>query len=93
MVIAIFLIFPKSAKPEQIFFGTKRTCLWNCLNFRFQKIKMIECSGSWIKESLIQPNHLNTLILFTEIEAGNGDEATQNTSDNDKEISTYLKTL
>ena len=54
---------------------------------------MIECSESWIKKGLIQLNHFNTLALFTEIEAGDGDEVVQNASDNDKEISTYLEAL
>ena len=93
MAIAILSIPPESAEPERVFSGARRTCSWDRLSLRPQKIEMIECSGSWIREGLIQPNHLNTLALPTEIEAGDGDEAAQSASDDDREISTYLEAL
>ena len=93
MVIAIFLIFPKLIKPERVFFGAKKTCLWDCLNFRLQKIEMIECSRNWIKKNLIQFNYFNILVLFTEIKTKNGDEVAQNVNDDDREIFIYLEAL
>ena len=76
-----------------MFFKIKRTCSWDRLSLKPQKIEIIEYSGSWIRESLIKSNHLNIMTLLTKIKIKNEDKAAQSASDDDREISTYLESL
>ena len=93
MAIAILSISPESAEAERAFSGARRTCSWDRLRLRPRKIEIIESLGSWIREGLIKPTHLNGLGLPVEPEGVDEDEAEGNTSDDDIEISTLLDTL
>ena len=95
MAITILSIPPESAEPERVFSGARRTCSWDRLRLKPQKIEMIESLGSWLREGLIKPNCLNTMDLSTEAEvvAGDENEARQNASDDEMEISTFLEAL
>ena len=93
MAIAILSIPLESAEPERVFSGARRTCSWDRLRLKPQKIEMIESLGSWLREGLIKPNCLNTMDLSTEAVIGDENEAEQNASDDEMEISTFLETL
>ena len=93
MAIAILSISPESAEAERAFSGARRTCSWDRLRLRPQKIEIIESLGSWIREGLIKPTHLNGLGLSIEPEGVDEDEAEEDTSDGDMEIATLLDTL
>ena len=86
MAIAILLIPPESAEPERVFSGARRTCSWDRLSLKTEKIEIIECLGNWLREGLIRPNYLNTMELSTETPLGDEDEVDQNASDEDMEI-------
>ena len=93
MAIAILSISPESAEAERAFSGARRTCSWDRLRLRPQKVEIIESLGSWIREGLIKPTHLNGLGLPIEPEGVEEDEAEECTSDDDMEVITFLDTL
>lgn len=93
MAIAILSISPESAEPERVFSGARRTCSWDRLSLKSEKIEIIECLGSWLREGLITPNCLNTIEISTETTAGDNDETDQNAGDDDVEISAFLEAL
>jgi hypothetical protein len=89
MAIAILSIPPESAEPERVFSGARRTCSWERSRLKTQKIEVLECLGSWLREGLIRPNCLNTTELSTE----GGNEAVYSDSDVEVEISAFIDAL
>ena len=64
---------------------------WDRLRLKPQKMEVIESLGSWLREGLIKPNCLNSMGLSTEAVTGDENEAEQNASDDEMEISTFLE--
>ena len=93
MAIAILSISPESAEAERAFSGARRTCSWDRLRLRPQKIEIIESIGSWIREGLIKPTYLNGLGVPVEHEGVDEDKVEENTSDDDMEIAGLLDTF
>ena len=92
MVIVILSIFPESAEPERTFSGARRTCLWDRLSLKTEKIEIIECLGSWLREELIKQNCF-IIDLSTDVAVEGKDEAYQNGSDVEIEMFTFLEAL
>ena len=93
MAIAILSIPPESVEPEWVFSGARRSCSWDRLSLRPEKIEIIESLGSWIREGLIKPTQHHELDLAIEDDGAVEDDADVNTIDEDIEISTLLDTF
>ena len=71
---------PESAEPERAFSGARRTCSWDRLSLKTEKIEIIECLGSWLREELIGRNCF-IIDLSTDVAAEGEDEAYQHQLD------------
>ncbi|KAI8399950.1 hypothetical protein FOFC_03346 [Fusarium oxysporum] len=64
MAICILSIPAESSEPERTFSGARRTCSWDRLRITCKTIEMIECTGNWLRQGLIQPLHENGMGLI-----------------------------
>ena len=87
MAIAILSI-PKVSRARASLLWSNS---WDRLRLKPQKMEVIESLGSWLREGLIKPNCLNSMGLSTEAVTGDENEAEQNASDDEMEISTFLE--
>ncbi|KAG6979019.1 hypothetical protein FocnCong_v010959 [Fusarium oxysporum f. sp. conglutinans] len=61
MAICIPSIPAEPSEPERTFSGARRTCSWDRLRITCKTIEMIECTGNWLRQGLIQPLHENVM--------------------------------
>ena len=64
MAISVLSIPAESSEPERTFSGSRRTCSWDRLRITCKTIEMIECTGNWLRQGLIQPLHENGMGLI-----------------------------
>jgi hypothetical protein len=54
MAITLLSVPAESAEAERVFSGARRTCFWDRLSLRCERIEKIECVGSWLRQGLIK---------------------------------------
>jgi hypothetical protein len=54
----------ESSEPERTVSGARRTCSWDRLRITCKTIEMIECTGNWLRQGLIQRLRKNGMGLI-----------------------------